>query len=339
MTMLTGRSQIYLVLALLALVAIVTVGWVTLAGAEGPDENTDSDGAMQMSAADESDEDSGIPYDGPSGIWVNGTGRASAAPDIAVISLGVESVEDTAAEARSSAADAMSGVMGVLTNAGVSLNDIQTSYFNISPRYQSVEIERCDDAEEAEEDTEGELKSIEERTCYKVWESRLIGYSVTNQATVKIRTLSSAGTVIDSVTASAGDLVRINGIRFDIDDPQPLHDEARANAVADLKRKAVMLAELSEVELGRLVYVNEGSAYVAPPQPLYARAEAASADFGGAATSIAGGKLEFSTTVQGVFLVAGHAAPEPEETAVPEQTEAPTEAPTEETPEATQESN
>ena len=336
MTTPTGRSQMYVLLTVIALVAIVAVGWVTLAGAHGsPAENG---GTMQTTMPAGADDDGGVGYDGPSGIWVNGTGKAGAPPDIAMISLGVEAIEDTAAEARSKAAAAMSGVMSVLINAGVSIDDIRTSYFNISPRYQSVEVERCDEADDSKQSS-GSSTVVEEQTCYTAWESRLIGYSVTNQATVKIRSLRNAGTIIDKATESAGDLVRINGISFDIEDRQPLQDEARASAVADLKRKAAMLAELSGVRLGRLVYINEGSAYVEPPQPLYARAEAAMADFAGAATSISGGKLEVSTTLQGVFLIDGEVTPEPTATAVPAPTTEPATATPRKTPAATKASN
>ena len=118
-----------------------------------------------------------------------------------------------------------------------------------------MEIERCDDNGEG---SEGEQAGTTEKTCYTIWESRLTGYSVSNQATVKIRNLDDVGTIIDQGTEAAGNLVRINGISFNIEDPQPLRDEARADAVSDMKRKATMLAELSGVKLGRLVYLNEG---------------------------------------------------------------------------------
>ena len=94
--------------------------------------------------------------------------------------------------------------------------------------------------------------------------------------------------------------------------PQPLQDEARANAVADLKRKAGMLADLSGVKLGRLVYLNEESPYTSP-QPLYARAEATFDNAASTTTTIAGGELEYTNTIQGVFLIAGDADPEHDE--------------------------
>ena len=300
MTLLTGQNRIYLLLATVAVAALLAVGWATFAGAqEGTPEteSTESTG-MTMMEAPASDTGAGVKYDGPSGIWVSGDGKATGSPDIAILSLGVESVEDTAAAARTSAARAMNDVTEVLSDAGIADADIQTRYFNISPRYQSVEVERCDSNGEA---SEGAQEGTANESCYKVWESRLIGYSVSNQASVKIRNLSNVGAIIDRAAEAAGNLVRINGISFSIEDPQDLQDEARANAVADMKRKAEMLAELSGVKLGRLVYLTEGTAYL-PPQPLYARAEAAfaSAD---AATSISPGELDVSVTVQGVFLI------------------------------------
>ena len=293
MILVSVRRRLYFALAALALASLLAVSWVALAQAQSQDSNQ---GQMDVS---DPDNDTAVPYDGPSGIWVSGKGSASGAPDLAVLSLGVESVEETAAAARANAAAAMQDVMAVLTEAEVADSDIQTRHFNIRPRYQEVQVERCEDSGSEE----GETEKFAVESCFKVWESRHMGYSVSNQVSVKIRDLDNAGTIIDKVTEAAGDLVRINGISFHLEDPQDLQDQARANAVADLKRKAEMLAELSGVKLGRLVYVNEGAAYV-PPQQLYARAESASAD-SGVSTIISGGELQFTATLQAVFLIAG----------------------------------
>ena len=80
------------------------------------------------------------PYDGQQGLHVRATGSVTGTPDIAIISLGVESIEDTASEARAMAAGAMAEVMLVLEEAGIESRDIQTQYFNIRPRYQDVRI-------------------------------------------------------------------------------------------------------------------------------------------------------------------------------------------------------
>ena len=300
MTLLTGRNRIYLLLAVLAVAALLAVGWATLAGAQGQNSGA---GNVMAASGDDSD---GL-YDGPSGIWVTGNGKASGEPDIAVASVGVEAIESTAASARSKAASAMSRVRRALTHAGVAPKDIQTSYFNISPRYEWVEVQRCES--NASSDSEGQTEGPAGKTCYDVSERRLTGYSVSNQLTVTIRRLSISGRLIDQVTNAAGDMVRINGIRFDVEEPQPLQDAAMKNAVADMKRKAKMMADLSGVKLGRLVYLSEEPAYI-PPQPLYARAESMAFDSAGQDTTISGGELEFNVTVQGVFLIDGEAESE-----------------------------
>ena len=297
MQLASSRSRIILVAGLLAVAVLVVVAWAALARAQG---STTPAAAPQTTVTSTGDGDPGIAYEGPSGIWVSGSGTASSAPDIAVISLGVESQEDTAADARANAATAMSDVMDVLTEAEVASEDIRTSHFNISPRYQGVEVERCEDDDDGE--TEGAQTESSE-TCYKVWESRLIGYTVTNQASVKIRDLDDVGTIIDEVADAAGDLVRIRGISFDIDDPQDLQDDARVAAVADMERRAGLLAEQSGVTLGRLVYINEGSSNVQPPTPVNARAESAMMASADVSTSISGGQLEFTMRVQGVYLI------------------------------------
>ena len=304
MQLASSRNRIFLVGGLLAVAALMVVAWATLARAQGGgtgNEGSPTIVAQSTESPDaDADEDSGIAYDGPSGIWVSGSGTTSSAPDIAVISLGVESLEDTAALARANAATAMSEVMDVLTEAEVASEDIRTSHFNISPRYQGVEVERCEDDED---DDSKSVQAESSDTCYKVWENRLIGYTVSNQASVKIRDLDDVGTIIDEVTEAAGDLVRIRGISFNIDDPQPLQDDARIEAVADMDRRAELLAEQSGVTLGRLVYINEGSSYVQSPQPVYARAESAMLASADVSTSISGGQLEFTMRVQGVYLI------------------------------------
>ena len=228
-------------------------------------------------------------YDGAQGIQVRASGSVAGEPDIAVISLGVESVEDTASEARANAAAAMAGVMQVLDEAGIEDRDIQTKYFNISPRYQNVRVTECED-EEAEEN------------CTTSWELKLIGYAVTNQASLKIRDLDEAGTIIDQVTDAAGDLVRVNGINFSIEDPEALREEARAKAIKALQQKAETMAELAGVTLGRLVRLEESTDFLSP-QPVYARAAFAFAAESAADTSLSAGEIEVTTFVSGVYLI------------------------------------
>ncbi len=256
-----------------------------------------------------------------SGIWVNGTGKASGVPDLGVISLGVESLADTAAEARGQAAVAIDRTISVLRNSDIEDRDIQTSHFNISPRYNTQEITKCVDRPTEEGPTSGEpstapslgvpppiaptpvvemvvIQESKSSECRVDFQRILIGYQVTNTLTVKVRDLDDMGGIIDGVTEAAGDLIRINRVNFTIEDTKPLQTQAREEAIADLLAKANAMARLAGVELGKLVFLTETGGGVPAP---FGRAEAAPA-FGFAvdqSTSILAGELNVS--VQGVF--------------------------------------
>ena len=123
------------------------------------------------------------------GIFVSGAGKATAVPDVATLSLGIEAQAATVAAAQSQAASAMDKVMASLTSNGVAKKDIQTQYFNIS------RVSRWDE---------------------KTQEGVVIRYRVTNVVTAKIRNLDKAGSIIDAVAIAGGDLTRINGLSFSV---------------------------------------------------------------------------------------------------------------------------
>jgi hypothetical protein len=85
--------------------------------------------------------------------------------------------------------------------------------------------------------------------------------------TAKIRSLVQesypldykAGRVIDAVVQAGGDLIRINGISFSVEDPTNYYQQARGKAMTDAKNKAEQLAKLAGVTLGKPTYVAEGA--------------------------------------------------------------------------------
>lgn len=236
--------------------------------APAPSETT---AAASVRAADDS---SGV----RTGVWVSGTGSVTAKPDLAMLSLGVESRGKTVEEARTKGADAMNAILASLTKGGIAQNDVQTHSFNINPEYNFVD--RAD--------------GLGRRT-----ERVLIGYLVTNQVSVKVRALDSVGRLIDDVAKAGGDLTRINGISFTVENPTALRREARDKAVADAVAKADQMARAAGVSLGRAFYLNESGGAPPPPQPFAARALAAEA----APTPISRGELEITVSVQAAFSI------------------------------------
>ncbi len=225
--------------------------------------------------------------DADSGISVTGSGKASAAPDLAVLSLGVEAFANSVAQARDQAAGAMDQVVNLLLANGIPEKDIQTRHFNISPRYTSREITRC----------LGENQT----DCFKDRERIIIGYQVTNQLSVQVRDLDSVGTLIDQVTAAGGDVIRFQGVGFSIEDTQALEIEAREAAVADLMAKATQIADLTGVALGKPVFIAEISRAV--PKAL-AMADRAFATMEAAVeTPILAGELDVVVTLQARYAI------------------------------------
>jgi hypothetical protein len=128
---------------------------------------------------------------------------------------------------------------------------------------------------------------------------RLVGYDVSNNVTVTVRQLDGLGKVLDQVVQSGSN--QINGIQFDIANPQDATDEARKLAVADARRKAEIYAAAGGVKLGDIVSISEGVAYQ-PPAPIM-RAKAMRAEAMDAAPPIAQGEQTLGVDVNIVWEI------------------------------------
>lgn len=205
----------------------------------------------------------------PGGISVSGTGTVSVAPDVAVISLGVEVRAQTVAAAREGAAKALEAVRASLKRNGVEDRDIKTQGLSINPEYASRPTSQ----------------------------PTIIGYVVANQVSIKVRKLDDASKVLDDAVLAGGDSVRVNGISFDVDQPEKYHAQARELAVKDARQRAEALAKLAGVELGKPRTINEFSGPTSPV-PAIARSGAGLAD---TATPISAGESEVAVQVSIVY--------------------------------------
>jgi len=201
------------------------------------------------------------------GIWVNGQGKVSVSPDVAVIALGVQAQDITVASAQKIAADAMNNIIVALNSNGIADRDIQTHQYSIQV------VTKYDDSQQRDV---------------------VIGYLVTNAVTAKVRTLESVGAVIDAASAAGGDFVRIDGLSFSIEDPTQLNAQAREKAIIDAKIKAEQIAKLSETKLGKPTFISES---VTQPTPVPVKAGTS----GG--TPISPGQLDIVASVQVVYQI------------------------------------
>ena len=229
-TLMRGRNG--LVVVALAAVALVAAACADGATPGGGTTTGGLDAAQIEALARSIGFPPGIISSGGTGIHVTGAGTASAQPDIAVLSLGVEGQGATVAAANAIAADALSAMLAVLRADGVSDDDMETQHFSIQPEYS---FNREDGR----------------RT--------LTGYRVTNTLLVTLRDLDGVGDVIDSVATAGGDATRINSISFQSEDGLALEEQARVLALEDAVAKADVFAEKTGVSRGKLVFITEQS--------------------------------------------------------------------------------
>ena len=208
-------------------------------------------------------------------ITVVGRGSARIVPDIARVSIGVATSAATVAEAVAENEAKMEAVLEAIRAEGVEEKDIQTQHYSIQFERFPEPMPRTVGSESGEAQPQ---------------------YRVSNMVNVTVRELAAVGDVLDAVVEAGAN--SIWGVSFDIDDPESVQSEARADAVADAGTRAETLAELSGVELGPVMSVSEivGTG----PMPVAFAAERAMA---GGGSSISPGEVEVSYQVQVSYFI------------------------------------
>ena len=220
---------------------------------------------------------------GPQGIQVTGSGTVAIVPDVALLTLGVETMADSVAEARGEAAAALTAIVDALRAKGIEERDIQTSYLNISPEYTYQEIVR-------------DGARLNERV--------LVGYRVNNNVVVKVRDLDAVGEIVDEAAEAGGDATRVDHLRFSAEDTAEARRLARERAVMDAMEKADQLALHAGESRGRLVNISES--FESGPEPFgLARAYDSFAMMEEASTPVTAGELEIRVSVYAVFAIEG----------------------------------
>jgi uncharacterized protein YggE len=167
-------------------------------------------------------------------ISTTGEGVARAAPDFAMVTIGVQTQSKTAQSALAENSKATSAVIDALKGVGVAAKDIQTSEFSVWPQ------------------------NVEQPSRGSGAPQGVAGYIVANRVTATVRDVSRLGETLDKTVASGANA--INGVEFGVDDASHLLDEARKTAFADAKRKAEIYAAEAGAKLGPLVSLEETGA-------------------------------------------------------------------------------
>ena len=200
-------------------------------------------------------------------ITLTGQGSIKQAPDVAMISVGVQVEAKTAADAMSQQATQMNGVFAAVKAAGIADRDMQTGNLSLNPVYEYPNNAR----------------------------PRLTGYQASNSITIKVRDLKNLGKTLDAVVKGGGNT--INGISFSVDKPEQFQNDARVEAIKDAAAKADLYAKAVGYKVARIVTISEYDYSPQPPMPVMMRMQ----DMAAEATPIAAGEVALTQTVNVVF--------------------------------------
>jgi uncharacterized protein len=187
----------------------------------------------------------GSPQLPPARFIVTGTGSVTVPPDYAEIASGVTTQAKSAKEASDANAKVMAAINAVLKTDGIAAEDIQTSRFAVSPVYGPPQPNAP---------------------------LRPIGFSVSNELSIKVHQVGKVGDILDSlIQAGATDAGSVQFLHSKLS--QEL-DRARQAALADARRKAELYSKSAGLKLGAVAWITEVPAST-PPSPIPGRMYAA----------------------------------------------------------------
>jgi uncharacterized protein len=175
-------------------------------------------------------------------ITVSGDGKAFATPDIAQLSVGMQTGrQPTAAAAMENLKKTMDAVIAAVKAQGIEEKDIRSESFYLNPAYD-----------------------------YSTGRMIPRGFEATQSLSIKVRDLDKVSDVLGAATNAGAN--QAGNVVFTVDDPEAKRAEARQEAIEEAKKKAKMLADELGVSLGDIVSFSEG--YGGYPVPMYYGREA-----------------------------------------------------------------
>jgi uncharacterized protein len=202
-----------------------------------------------------------------------GTGEASAVPDQISFTLTASARRLDLDEAMTASSATMGRVLAELEDHGVERADVQTTGLNMHPEYE-----------------------------YHAYEPpTLVGYRVTQRASVKVDELAKGGPAIAAAIEVGGNGVRVSGIRLGIADPDAVLERARDAAVESATAKAEQYAAATGQSLGDVVSIREVGRPTQHPQPVLLRSAAYDTRELAKALPIRAGKDDLEVRIQVVW--------------------------------------
>ncbi|MNO53603.1 26 kDa periplasmic immunogenic protein precursor [compost metagenome] len=204
-------------------------------------------------------------------INVVGSGEISVKPDIAYLTIGVETQASTAKEAQSTNSAKMAKLNTLLKDTWkIDAKDIQTGQFYVQPNYSYSEKEG----------------------------QKVKGYTAYHTINVKYRDLSKIGQLLDAASNAGAN--RIDNVQFSTENPDQYQEQVIQKAMANADLKASAIAKAAKRQVGLVLSVTQASVETPTYMENY-KMMAATADSGSASTSVEPGEITVKTTLTVVY--------------------------------------
>jgi uncharacterized protein YggE len=201
-------------------------------------------------------------------VSVSGHGEVNVPPDTASVSIGIDVIQPTLAEAQAQATAQATAVIAALKAAGIADEDIQTEYFSVNILRDYDAVATADAAVGAPAVAPADATVGATPEAANVDPTQITGFEIVNQLQVTVRDTDMLGELLDEAVKAGAN--SINGITFSVDDQTAAAREARRLAVEDARTKAEALAAAAGLTLGPVVSIAEGTVSPIPPPMLAA---------------------------------------------------------------------
>lgn len=171
----------------------------------------------------------------PHSITVTGSATASAAPDLAVMRIGVRAEADTSEAAFAAGGEKADAVTQAIIGAGVDEKDIQTQNL-----------------------------SLNKRTINRDTPQEHTFFSAEQSFEVKVRDVNNAGKVAGAAVGAGATVV--GGIEFQLSDKTTSREQALTDAIEGARSKAEVMAAAAGATVGDVLIIDETNSVTRPVQ-------------------------------------------------------------------------
>ena len=200
-----------------------------------------------------------------SGVITSGDATVAKRPDIAFLSVGVESQQSTASAAQADLATKAAKLIARAKALGIADKDTNTGGFWVGPYYSS----------------NGQT---------------IIGYRASEQLQLKWHDVDTVGKTLDALVHEGG-ATNVT-VSFGLSDPKAAKAEARTLAIGDARSRAQAMAAAAGVRLGQVLRVSDVTISGYPSASFSPKAAA------GDSTQIPVGELNLTVTVEVAYAIA-----------------------------------